>query len=298
MFKVLRSEHSTASRIDCYGPDSLRGAVEALSFPRVFGSMDNERARHLIVKEFTRIFGEAPEIMGNTKNVVMGDPNNAKFVVGAHYDSVAGTPGADDNASAVAAMFRIAANTHQGDKICFVAFNGEECGLLGAKEFVGGLRIDCKLEEVHILEMVGYCSHDPNSQKNPLGQLVDNIPTVGDFIGVVSNNSIATLQIMEAANTVPVPVVGFSLPLSMTWLEQSKQGKIGLHDIERIAPHLLRSDHVPFWKIGYTATVWTDTAEFRNRNYHGKGDTPDTLDYDFMAGVSDVVIEVIKRKRS
>lgn len=289
MFKVLRSEHSTASRIDCYGPDSLRGAVEALSFPRVFGSMDNERARHIIVKEFTRIFGESPEIMGETKNVVMGDPNNAKIVVGAHYDSVAGTPGADDNASAVAAMFRVAANIHQGDKVCFVAFNGEECGLLGSKEFVGDLRVNCKLEEAHILEMVGYCSHEPNSQRNPLGQLVDNIPTVGDFIGVVSNNNVMICDIMNAASSVSVPVVGFSLPLN---------DGLGLHDIERIAPHLLRSDHVPFWNMKGPAAVWTDTAEFRNRNYHGKGDTPDTLDYDFMAGVSDAIIEVIRRKRS
>ena len=85
----------------------------------------------MVVAEFLKL-GRQPKIVGSTKNVVVGDVESAKIIVGAHYDSVATTPGADDNGSALASMFRVLANTKED--VCFVAFNGEECGLLGSFE--------------------------------------------------------------------------------------------------------------------------------------------------------------------
>lgn len=287
MFKVIRSNPSTAPRIKSYGPDKMRGIVEFLSFERVFNSLGNERARNLIIEEFSKIFGEHPKVVGDTKNVVFGDPLTAKIVVGAHYDSVAGTPGADDNASALAVMFRIAANVHQGDKVCFVAFNGEECGLLGSRELVKDSDFD-ELEQVHILEMVGYRTHEPDSQGNPLGSLVPDLPTVGDFIGAVANTQKLMESVKRHANSVDVPVVGLSIPIGQ---------EIWFGEIEKIAPYLLRSDHAPFWQARHPAIMWTDTAEFRNPNYHQCTDTPDTLDYDFMAAVGDLIVEMIKGSR-
>jgi hypothetical protein len=63
--------------------------------------------------------------------------------------------------------------------------------------------------------------------------------------------------------------------------------------IRRLAPHVLRSDQAPFWEAGLPALMWTDTAEFRNPNYHRSTDLPETLDYEFMAGVTRLLIHVV-----
>ena len=68
---------------------------------------------------------------------------------------------------------------------------------------------------------------------------------------------------------------------------------VPLGSIRRSVPHVLRSDHAPFWEAGLPALMWTDTAEFRNPHYHLPTDTPDTLDYDFMAGVTRLLIHAV-----
>jgi Zn-dependent M28 family amino/carboxypeptidase len=283
MLDVFTSRPSTLPRIESYSTDDMRGFVEALSFPRPYGTPGNERARTLIANKFFDMFGKPPTLVGDTKNIVMGDVKNAEILVGAHYDSVPGTPGADDNASAVAVMFYIAARIHPRDNVCFVAFNGEECGLIGARDFIANLPVDTAIKQVHVLEMVGYYDARPNTQRNPFGNLIPNIPTTGDFIGVVTNSNQMAENIELRAGAIDVPVVGINL-------------QYGEH-IERMAPHLLRSDHTPFWERGIAAAMWTDTAEFRNPNYHQDSDKPDTLDYDFMADVGDVILEIIKGER-
>lgn len=258
---------------------SMRIVEQLCSFDRVFGKPENDAAREFLSKEMTEIFGENPKIIGETKNIVIGDPATSKFLVGAHYDSVEGTPGADDNASAVAVMLSIAKNIKED--ICFVAFNGEECNLLGSKEFVKSIRKNNKIKQVHILEMVGYRSNESDSQENPLSGFL-NIPTIGNFVGVVSNCDNFLDQIIRGSNKVDIPVIGLSI------------ADYSIDQINSFAPHLLRSDHTPFWNAGLSAVMWTDTAEFRNKNYHQPTDTPDTLDYEFMASVSQSVIETIK----
>ena len=85
-------------------------------------------------------------------------------------------------------------------------------------------------------------------------------------------------QIIQAAASVTVSVVG--LPLEA---------------IQQISPHLLRSDHAPFWEKAIPAVMWTDTSEFRNPNYHQPTDMPDTLDYEFMAEVGKLLLTVVQR---
>ena len=63
--------------------------------------------------------------------------------------------------------------------------------------------------------------------------------------------------------------------------------------IRQAAPNVLRSDHAPFWKAGIPALMWTDTAEFRNPHYHRESDTPDTLDYAFMAEVARILVYAV-----
>jgi Peptidase family M28 len=107
-------------------------------------------------------------------------------------------------------------------------------------------------------------------------------PSTGDFLAIVANKGSLVDQIIEAAGSVTVPVVGLALPPGLA-----------LNDIQQISPHLLRSDHAPFWEKDIPAVMWTDTSEFHNPHYHQPSDTPDTLDYEFMAEVGKLLMAVV-----
>jgi len=263
----------------------LADIVKRLSFPRVYGTAANAKAEMMVADEFLRMFGACDRV-GSTRNVCFGWPAEARILIGAHFDSVPNTPGADDNASAVAVMLAAAKALGWRRDVMYVAFNGEECDLAGSREFVqemaGGLKV---LEQVHVLEMVGYRDRRPNSQKNPLPMI--QTPTTGDFLGVVANKGFLIDQIIEAAGRISVPVVGLAIPPGLP-----------LDAIRQISPHLLRSDHAPFWEKNIPAIMWTDTSEFRNPNYHQPSDTPETLDYEFMAEVGKLLVTVVGQVES
>lgn len=111
-------------------------------------------------------------------------------------------------------------------------------------------------------------------------------PTTGDFLAVVSSQGKLVEQIIEAGSSISVPVVGLAIPEGLP-----------LAAIQQISPHLLRSDHAPFWEVGIPAVMWTDTSEFRNPHYHQASDKPDTLDYEFMAEVAKLLEEVVVAAR-
>jgi len=198
-------------------------------------------------------------------------PKGQPTLVAAHYDSVPFSPGADDNASAVAVLLEVArAAASQQANVGFVAFNAEEEGLVGSSDFVRESAIAPTV--VHVLEMVGYTDRRRGGQRKPF-YLPIRMPDVGDFLGVIANaKSRPHLERVEAAaRTSPFG------PRLLTL-----RTRFG---VERLLFDLLRSDHVPFWKRGTPALMWTDTANFRNPNYHRGTDTPDTLDYEFMTRV-------------
>lgn len=266
---------------------SMQRIVQYLSFPRPYGTDANLKAREYIVDQFIKL-GYDVQIQGKTGNIVAGDLSKAKYLIGSHYDTVPTTPGADDNASAVAVMLEIAyqvrslsgINAFFADDVCFVSFNAEEIGLLGSTEFVEALPKDHKLKQVHILEMVGYRTDAPNSQRNPLPSFY-NIPTVGDFIGVISNNNSLLNKILQTESS--VKIVGLAIP---------KFPSI----VESVAPHVMRSDHAPFWRKNIDAVMWTDTAEFRNENYHGPDDVWQSLDFEFMSGIAQTIVNLIGKE--
>jgi hypothetical protein len=112
-------------------------------------------------------------------------------------------------------------------------------------------------------------------------------PTVGDFLGLIANrrsNAITEKLVRLAATYVPqLSVVALKLYLGM----------------ERFIQDLHRSDHAPFWEAGLSSIMWTDTANFRNPHYHGASDTPDTLDYAFLAQVTKLMLaRVLSRAQS
>jgi Zn-dependent M28 family amino/carboxypeptidase len=271
------SKRPSADRID---KEYLPYIVNRLSFPRPFGTPENAKAEQVVADEFLRMFSTCDRV-GKHRNVCCGCPWEARTLIGAHFDSVPNSPGADDNASAVAVMLAVAKALGRRRDILYVAFNAEEAGLAGSAEFVQQMAGEMKLlEQVHVLEMVGYRDRRRHSQSNPLPVL--EAPTTGDFLGVVANRKGLVDQIIEAAERITVPVVGLAIPLGLS-----------LGAIRQNAPHLLRSDHAPFWERNIPAVMWTDTAEFRNPNYHQPRDMPDTLDYDFMAEVAKLVMLVV-----
>lgn len=270
----------------------LKHIVESISIPRHFfaENENNRKVRDWISTEL-RDLELAVRTIGEYQNVVGQFPENNgnfKIIVGAHYDSAPGSPGADDNASAVAGLIATAKALKAlgAPPVLFVAFNREEDGLLGSKEFARFLSEEqiSAIECVHILEMIGFSSDEANSQSVPKG-LPIKIDDVGNFIAVIanrhSNRHITT--IMNAAAKIP------ALPV--------KALKVFL-GVEKLFPHLLRSDHSPFWEMKVPALMWTDTSEFRNPNYHLRSDLPDTLNYDFMTRVCNLLVETILRQLS
>jgi Zn-dependent M28 family amino/carboxypeptidase len=267
-------------------PQTLREYVEALAFPRhyVAEKKANVEARDLLLKRLDG-FGYKLLLVGKYDNIVAvsSAPEEGPYLLlGAHYDSVPGTPGADDNGSAVAVCLECARLIKENDigGAMIVLFNREEDGLLGSSEFVAylGQQAAWKIEEAHIFEMVGYCTHAPKSQRMPPGLPVMLAPDVGDFLGLLANrrsNAVAEKVLALAATYVPTfPVLALKMYLG----------------IEKYFSHLLRSDHAPFWEAGIPALMWTDTSEFRNSHYHQATDTPDTLDYEFMAQVAKLAL--------
>jgi hypothetical protein len=263
--------------------EALRALVDRVSVPRPYGSKANRDIRAWLDSELRKL-GHAVTRQGAYDNLVATWPGGSppEILVGAHYDSVAGSPGADDNGSAVAALLACAAilaRLPSKPAVAFVLFNREEDGLLGSADFVASFlpKSGWALREVHVLEMVGMCSHAPGSQHYPTG-LAWLGPSTGDFLALVANRS---------SNRIVKPVIDSSRTY------QSELPIIGLRvhlGLERRIPALLRSDHVPFWQQHIPALMWTDTANFRSPHYHRASDTPDTLDYAFLTQVTRVLL--------
>lgn len=199
------------------------------------------------------------------------------LVIGAHYDTVTGTPGADDNASGIAGLLELARllNGRSFDStVQFVAFTLEEPPFFRSK-FMGSYVYAQALKErgedvegMVCLEMIGYFTDKPDSQFFPLSFFRWIFPNKGNFIMLVSN-----LQSRVFLNRVKDGFKkGTDLPLeSISTLS--------------VVPGIDFSDHRSFWKFGYDAIMVTDTAFYRNPNYHAAGDLPETLDYARMAEV-------------
>jgi len=206
------------------------------------------------------------------------------IVVGAHFDSVAGSPGADDNASGVAALLELArllAGTALPRSVRFVAFANEEAPFfygdeMGSNRYAAraqaqGERVEAMLS----LETLGYYTDQPGSQRYPFPFSLF-YPDTGNFIGFVGNLSSRSL-VRKAVGafraSTAFPSEGVAAP----------SGIEGIH----------WSDHWSFWEAGYPAIMVTDTAPFRYPYYHTSMDTPGQLDYTGLARVTGGLAEVV-----
>lgn len=219
------------------------------------------------------------------------EKSRPRFILGAHFDSVSGSPGADDNASGVAALLEAArlyadfikqnssSLSPSRPLIEFAAFNLEEYGMVGSRAYAWKL----KSEKIPVagmisLEMIGYASPEKGSQKMPLF-LKPFYPDVGNFIGLVANTSSKTLlgKVKKIFQSVEgLPVESLILPAD-GW----------------VFPDARLSDHSPFWDEGFPALLVTDTSFFRNPYYHSERDRIETLDLDFLARVSEAVTTTV-----
>ncbi len=214
------------------------------------------------------------------------DPGRPWVVVAAHFDSTPHTPGADDNASGVAAMLEVARLLRRerlGATVQFVGLNLEEVQNILGQFRVGSLHYARWLRArgqavagALVLEMLGYTS---KRQAALLGlRLVRRVPREGNFLGVVGDwRSRELLRVFERAAAAHVPVFGMAVPLR-GW----------------VAPDTRRSDNARFWDEGYPALMVTDTADLRNPHYHTPGDTPESLDYDFLARATAAVAAAVR----
>lgn len=200
------------------------------------------------------------------------------IIIGAHYDSVTGSPGADDNASAVAALLeisRLLAGARPARSLRLVAFVNEEppfffWGNMGSAIYAkAARRRGDDIRAMFSLEMLGYYSDERHSQHYP-PLLRHFFPDRGNFIGFVANlrsRSLLKQAVAAFREKSDFPAESAALP---AWL-----------------PGVAWSDQLSFWRQGYRGVMVTDTAFYRNPYYHTPLDTPDCLDYARLAAVTD-----------
>ena len=214
------------------------------------------------------------------------DPRRRRLCVGAHIDSRPDTPGADDNASAVAALLEIArllpSSWPDGAELELelVAFDLEENGMLGGREHARLCRdANVDLRGMVSLEMLGYCDHTAGSQSLPR-TLRGLYPDTGDFIAVIGNQNSTSLidgfaMGMESVDGLPVEKL--QVPENGNGLQATRL-----------------SDHSPFWDAGYPALMITDTSFMRNPHYHMPSDTIETLDMHFLHLVTEASVKAVR----
>lgn len=212
------------------------------------------------------------------------------IVIGAHYDSVFGSPGANDNGTGVAATLALAerfAGRKPKHTLRFVAFVNEEppyflSDEMGSFIYAGRCKArGDKISAMISLETIGYFSDAPHSQAYPAPGLGFFYPKVGNFIGFVSNiHSRALLRrvVRLFRKHAKIPSEGAALPAFI--------------------PGVSWSDQWSFWRLGYAGIMVTDTAPFRYPHYHSSSDTPDKLDYDrftlVVSGMEKVIEDLDK----
>ena len=207
-------------------------------------------------------------------------------ILGAHYDTVEKSLGADDNASGIAGMLevmRILSPYEFQNSVEFVAFDLEEAGTYGSSLFVfdGGLRKNQRLKAAINLDMIGFCDERLNSQKLP-PEYQQRFP--GQFKAVVDGgykgNFILSVGIESSAT-----LVRTFESLARTYVPDLRVIPLVFKGQGEDAGRLADSDHRPFWDRNLPAIYIGDGADSRNPNYHSAGDTIDTLNFEFMSNV-------------
>jgi len=270
--------------------DLMRSHLQALISERhpISSPAGLRRAQDYLAAQFRRVglevsFHQFRALGGTYKNVIAalrpqqgsGRRTGPPLIIAAHYDTVEGSPGADDNASGLAVMLEAARALSPmtlAREIRFIAFCLEEEDLLGSLAYAAALKeAGEEIAGAIVLECVGYTSEKRGSQAIPVATPIA-VSDVGDFLAIVGNSASALL-----VNAFKRAATREARELKTVSLVVPAKG-------ERL-PDTRRSDHAAFWHYGYPALMLTDTANFRNPHYHRPTDTFETLDLTFMQRV-------------
>ncbi len=299
----------------------LMAHVKAIAYPRAMPAQ-KVPVRQYITDQLTSygvLFSQQPYAHPETGALATGginivatipgqDSAAGSFVLGAHYDTPGNSPGADDNASAIATLLETARllssitesapdlvsdlasdlTASQAPAVLpfshtlkLVFFDQEErqsdgSGLLGSLAFTADPANLSEVKGAITLDMIGYACHTEGCQSYPQGLPALTLPKTGDFLAVLGlsgHTNLIEAFVSSAQNNWPLVM---SLPVPKTTVN--------------LFPDLLRSDHAPFWEKDVPAVFVTDTANFRNGNYHTEQDTPETLDPSFLRGSAQHVL--------
>ncbi len=270
--------------------------------PRFPGEKHHKDVQKLCAKRFEQLgfnvelhqYGSGVNVIG----VLTGKKKpTEKILVSAHYDSVPDCKGADDNASGVAGVLetaRLLVSKHHDRTLVVACWDEEESGLIGSREYVvreKSKQSDLKMSYVY--EMIGYKSDEPNSQQIPPGfeflypkqvEQIQKNQNRGDFILLVYDEQSYEMlpNIMSHAQNQDLPLI-------------KMQVNDDLKNSDSIAD-LRRSDHAAFWDEDYPAVMITDTANFRNPNYHcvNGADNIESLDIDFAVKTINTLAKTIE----
>jgi len=277
--------------------ESLKRHVENIQFDRnpYEGYPKLEQAAQYIKREFLKVGLDVREDCfqwegKSYKNIVAEKKGRTSpdrvFILGAHYDTVPGSPGADDNASAIAVLLEIARNIQSislEGTVRLIAFTLEEYDYIGSSHYVESLKKG-KEEILGMisLEMVGFTG--PRQDYPPYLD-PKYYPNVGDFIAIVGNER-STKLLEEVCQSFKTHI--HELPLEFLMVPGNGEGM----------EEMRLSDHSPFWDEGFPALLVTDTSFLRNPNYHLPSDRIETLNFEFMqkvaTGVFYSIIELAK----
>jgi len=302
LFIAQPSFRKSARSSSTVSPDALEGHVRVLSeqlIPRSGGHLGNmKRTADYIRDQFAAAAASAgtgsiaeqwfelsPARRYRNISLLYGDPKEPRTVIGAHYDAYGPHPGADDNASGVAGLIELArllAGRPARSPVELVAYPLEEPPYyatddMGSWKHAAGLKsrgISCRF--MVSLEMIGYFSDQPGSQRYPIPLLRAFYPGRGNFIAVAGNldhrGLIREFKVGMKGSTA-LPVYSIASPPQL--------------------PGIDFSDHRNYWRAGFPAIMITDTAFYRNTAYHTAHDTPGRLDYRRMAMAVVAVYEAI-----
>jgi hypothetical protein len=281
----LRGDQRIPHRKVMISIENLKGHVQNFHFDR--NPYDHypelEQAAQYLEREFLKIGLKVQEdsfqwegkpyknIVAEKKGVTF--PHRV-FILGAHYDTVPGSPGADDNASALAVLLEVAKNIQPDPldiTVRFIAFSLEEYNFIGSTHYAEKLKQgEEEVLGMISLEMVGFTGPRQNYPPtlNP-----KYYPNVGDFIALIGNErSKGLLEKICKSFKTHIP----QLPLE--FLVVPGKGE-GMEEVRL-------SDHSPFWDQGFSALMVTDTSFLRNPNYHLPSDRVETLNFEFMREVA------------
>ncbi|MBD2433119.1 MULTISPECIES: M28 family peptidase [Fischerella] len=266
--------------------------IQNLNFKR-YTNTERSRTRTYIISQLKK-FGWKPQLQNFSEGVNIfaerqgTDKTAGAILVGAHYDTVAISPGADDNASGVAVALEIARllgsrPTPRTLQLAF--FDKEEAGLLGSQAFTAKVANLQNLHGAIIMDMVGYACYTAGCQQYPANLPITPPSDKGDFLAVVGDTEhLPMLKAFENSHLLSrssLAKVSKNLPPIFTLPVPLK----GL-----LTPDTLRSDHAPFWLQGVGAVLVTDTANLRTPHYHQASDTPLNIERSFFTAAAQVVV--------